>query len=207
MGYHEKRHKNNIITTTTTATTASEENIKQLMPLLSRDDGVFLAEFAKRVVANYATNTFSLADQHAVSEILRYMILGRTIRCRVFAPISTAQMLCNKHEGDGSEFLCVMVCDMTAKPLTKRVLAQNKTSSTVIGDLRLMGYDRLMCHADVYRLLLAIGGAFHQPNVRFRVFKQQVVCGKPPQTSLFDMTYLVDPDSFFLVVFGQKVNS
>lgn len=186
-------------------TTASNNNARDLLCLLSHDDAIFLSNLATTIVCNYSSaQEFTLDDLVAVAEILRYTILARTPRVQKSAPLHIAQQLCDLYtlrmpNAD------VIVCDITAKHDEQRVLMQNAKSlqnfGVLIGSVNACGTLMRMNGSDMFCLLIAIGGAYHKPGEEFKVKTQRIITTKP---SVFDMTYVVDVDSFFLVVFATN---
>lgn len=153
------------------------------------------------MVSQFASE-FTIENQREVYDLLRFAILGRTQRCCKDAPTSHADVLCF----DPFDTM-TMVLDMTTKSYEHCVLAQNDASRVLFGDLVGMCDKSLMWRGELLRMVLAIGGAYHQPGVQFTIRKQEVVAedgSNDNTTCLWDLTYYVDPESFFLVVYGQQ---
>lgn len=170
-------------------------NINEIVSLLNAEDAMFLTQLSGHVLS---TN-FTADDQHAVYDLLRYAIMGRSVLCFKIMAFSRADELCLE-----SFDSMTMVLDI-AKPYAQCVLAQNMMSRARMGDL-VMGKSRpnLMWHGELLRITLAVGGAFHKPAVEFMVRRQETVCIGTVKMVCFDTTYCVDPESFFLVVTGTE---
>lgn len=196
-GYHEKLQQP---PPPAQRSVQTEDNINELVALLKPEDAQYLTELGGHVVSHSAfTATFTLEDQCKVYDLLRYAILGRTLRCYKDVPYSHAESLCFE-----SFDAMIMVLDMTAKTYATCVLAQNLTSRTRVGDLVGNCNQNLMWHSELLRVIIAIGGAYHQPQVEFIVRRQKTVCIGTVKLVCFDTTYCVDPDSYFLVVTGVE---
>lgn len=177
------------------------ENVNQMLMLLKPQDASYLTHLGGLAVCNFAFE-FSPQDQCEIYEVLRYTILGRTACCRKQpATLSTAQRLCT---GGIARDKVAVVLDMTAKSFSACVLAQNVASKRWIGSKLGECYPRIMQRNDLFRMMLAICGAFHCPGTAFTVTKQEIACING-ETKHFDSTYCVDPESFLLVMTAKDV--
>lgn len=219
-GYHEKRR--GLVGPPTSSTTPSPEStpiadkfvaaaagaingtsegVSEILQQLSDVDASYLTRLGSNVVCNFNTE-FTMDVQQTISEIMRLVILARTNRCCTVASSTAAEDMCVKHST--SPNIVVTVCDLAAGSFVNRYLAQNAASIELFGNM-VGGTESIQVERDdLFRLMLAIGGAFHQPGIAFEVAKQQVICPRSGATILYDMTYLVDPDSFYLATFGQR---
>ncbi|KAH9261010.1 hypothetical protein BASA81_000714 [Batrachochytrium salamandrivorans] len=179
-----------------------EDDLGKMLQQLDSDDASYLTQLAEHVVRNFA-GEYSAKDRQAIDDIFRFMILGRTKRCcqdLLVSPKATANQLCRDFAH--TEDTLVFVCDFAANNQDERVLAQNFGCDWAMGKLEgRCATDSIHQH-DLFRVLVAIGGAFHQPSIPFTVARQQLFNTSTLQNRQVDMTYIVDPSSFLLVGFG-----
>lgn len=178
------------------------ENINALLNQMSVEDALHLSNLGRCIVTKYAS-TFTLEDQNEVYQILRFTILARTNRCRTESVITRAQVLCDHftvvQQQREQNTRLVMVFDLTAKSYADCVVAQNEANVAFFGNITGNSRQSLMQQVDLFRLILAIGGAFHRPGVPFAI--RNVTLQSQQTVSYHDMTYWVDPESYYMVVF------
>lgn len=177
-GYHEKLQLMSPLPSLQQVPPAIIANINEIVFQLSVEDAKYLTQLGGRVVQN---SWFQ--DPSVVFDLLKFVILGKTMRCCKNAPLSRAQELCSQNA-------MTAVLDMTAQSYSQCVLAQNEASLAYFKD------HNLLWHGELLRVILAIGGAYHRPGVKF-IVRQQAMYN---HSSCFDVSYWVDVDSFFLVV-------
>lgn len=213
QGYHEKQRIKQRASAGTTmdsslappaASSIREQNARELLDLMDPKDATYWSQLCSSLVSGILQQAEKLTEEEYthVGEILRYTLLGKTERCRKFAPLSTAMDLCAKYSSSSPE-LFVVIYDLTASQCSERMLAQNDTS---LGNgFKLVdGHGNRYVHrGDVFRILLAIGGAYMQPGVEFTVKQQEASYGG--ENSMFDVTYVVDLESYFLVTCAARV--
>lgn len=201
VGYHERCGKAPSISAAVAASTnldATRENVTQMLLQLNAEDASYLTRLSGHIVCNFAQD-FSCEDRKSIGEIIRFMILGRTLRCRQtveFDP-KQAKALCQIFSYASPSSTLVFVLDMAAKSDPERVLAQNPPAEEFCGKLEDAFGGQLVERGDLFRCFVAIGGAYHKPGTEFTVTRQTL-----SGTTLFDMTYYVDPETLYLVLFG-----
>ncbi|KAH9251118.1 hypothetical protein BASA81_011017 [Batrachochytrium salamandrivorans] len=181
-GYHEKLALAALLPSDPFAA-----NVHELFLKLKPEDASYLTQMASHVVTHFGTE-FTEEGQRAVYDLLRFAVLGRTNRCAVSAPATRAQELCNNHPSE-----LTLVFDVTAKTWAESLLAQDLSSKRWT-----LGIDP----RELMRLVVAVGGAFHQPGTAFTIHQQSVVC-KDSIRRCLDLTYIVDPESYYLIVFAS----
>ncbi|KAH9254012.1 hypothetical protein BASA81_007887 [Batrachochytrium salamandrivorans] len=182
----------------------NDNDLGKILLQLGSEDASYLTQLAEHMVRNFASE-YSTKDRQAIDDIFRFMILGRTKRCCQDFPASpkqTAKQLC--HEFAHTDDMLVFVCDFAANNQEERVLAQNFVCNWVMGDLEGKCVADTIHQHDLLRVLVAIGGAFHQPSIPFTVARQHLFNPSTLQTKQMNMTYIVDPSSFLLVGFGRS---
>lgn len=203
LGYENGNDEKGILTTTTAMLDLDIDdtltNINLLLHQLNAQDATYLVQLSGHVAGRFV-NGFTLEDQQIVHDIMRYMILGRTLRCskETLNIHEAARALCEFYFHD----TIAIVFDVTAKSLTECCLAQNRTSLDVLGATGNKCLFGLGQNQDLFRLLLAVGGAYHRPGVGFTLHNQKLLT--PSRYKRFNLTYLVDPVTFYMVVFGEE---
>ncbi|KAH9249671.1 hypothetical protein BASA81_012640 [Batrachochytrium salamandrivorans] len=205
VGHHERSSTARMATPTTTVVTntdldAAQENITQMLLQLKAEDASYLARLSGHIVCNFAQD-FSYEDRESVGEIIRFMILGRTLRCRQTAEcgLKQAKALCQSFSYASPSSTVVFVLDMAAKSDPERVLAQNLPANEFCGKLEGAFGSQLVQRSDLFRCFVAMGGAYHKPGTEFTVTKQTL---SGTTAMLFDVTYYVDPETLYLVLLG-----
>lgn len=193
MGYHEKRENPDDLCKKYVVD-HRQANVERLLSQLSTNDAVYLSDLS----ASLASKRAIVYTDEEIYNILRFMVLARTNRCaKDTVSAHAAQSICHGHTGQ--EQVCI-VLDLAAKSLQHSVLAQNHADHQVFGTLSTFG-NVIGLRIDLFRVLLAIGGAYHQPGVTFTVQQQELYCCLET-TRKFDMNYLVDVNSCVLVMNG-----
>ncbi|KAH9253988.1 hypothetical protein BASA81_008112 [Batrachochytrium salamandrivorans] len=180
-GYHEK-----LASAASPSSDTYAENVHELFLKLKPEDASYLTQMASHVVTRFGTE-FTEESRHAVYALLRFAVLGRTNRCAVSAPATRAQQLCDEHPSE-----LTMVFDVAAKTWAESLLAQDLSSKHWV-----LGVDP----RELMRLVVAIGGAFHQPGTAFTIHQQSIMCQDSTRRCL-DLTYVVDPESYYLAVYA-----
>ncbi|KAH9249451.1 hypothetical protein BASA81_012813 [Batrachochytrium salamandrivorans] len=185
--YRSRGHHEKLASIDTLAPDTFAENVRELFHKLKPEDASYLIQMASHVVTHFGAE-FTEEDQHTVYDLLRFAVLGRTSRCAVIAATTRAQELCNKHPSE-----LTLVFDVTAKTWTESLLAWDLSSRRWA-----LGMDP----RELMRIVVAVGGAFHQPGTAFIIHQQSVVCQDSSRRRL-DLTYVVDVESYYLVVYAS----
>lgn len=213
-GFHEKMREDRLKPRTlqllSSANDLAARNLSQIKQQLGEADATYLQGLCDAIVTNYTSTSGDLTVQarEEIAALLRFTILGKTKRCRTETPECAAFELCEKYSREDAERI-VTVTDMTSKTYDGRVVAQNALCLETVGVLTQDLQFKMVKPLDILCVLMAILGAYFQPGVEFCVLNQELSHGVGEsgdmESRFFEMTYVVDVDSFLLILYGTEL--
>lgn len=213
-GYHEKQRllptggsadaASAASSAPTTPQQVDPNDIDHILSILSPEDSAYVKNLGQRIHANYSSADFSLNEWRQVNEIFRWVFLAKTSAQTGMPNRLYAQHICDTmFNEDNDNNMAVMVFDMLAKVYTERAIAQNPISMQMFGQLVNNPEGRITHASELYRVVLAVLTAFHQPGVSVCVTDQKTIC-RNEEVKLLDICYCVDPESMLFIVYCKQ---
>lgn len=184
------------------------DNVDEMFRALSTKDATYVKDLRDQIVKNFVSADYSLDHWKIINNVFKTLVLSKTTHVQLALTAeqraAAARRLCEQFSIDSNTVS--MVFDMASATYFDRTLVQNKVSYNLFDPLVGSDKGRITDASELYRVVPAVGAAYHQLGKGFWVYQQQTLC-REQRIMLFDMCYYADPETLFLVVFGKPSDS